>query len=246
MIKFFRRIRQRLLDERNLKKYLIYAIGEILLVMIGILLALQFNNWNESQKDRTNEKKILIDLREEIQTNKQKLIFSINRREKLNQPINRYLELVLEKKINYKEFIKVHKTSFYSGTVNPSFGVINSLISSGSINLIRSDSLKYMLTDWKDNVEDFLDLEEKMFSGHRRFTEFFYDKFPKQENKYHNYNSEELENRYNIIVNDVEYLNRMLLIHNHLNAGVRMGNELTDYIDEMTYLINKELDLMNE
>ncbi len=50
MIKFFRNIRQRLLTENMTGKYLKYAIGEILLVMAGILLALQVNNWNESRK----------------------------------------------------------------------------------------------------------------------------------------------------------------------------------------------------
>ncbi|PKA99793.1 hypothetical protein B0O79_3514 [Flavobacteriaceae bacterium MAR_2009_75] len=48
MIKFFRHIRKRLLSENKFRKYLLYAIGEIVLVMIGILLALQVNNWNES------------------------------------------------------------------------------------------------------------------------------------------------------------------------------------------------------
>jgi len=54
MIKFFRRIRWKLLDERNLKRYLIYAFGEILLVVIGILIALQINNWNEGLKENAN------------------------------------------------------------------------------------------------------------------------------------------------------------------------------------------------
>lgn len=51
MIKFFRRIRQKLLSENRLSKYIFYAIGEIILVMIGILLALQVNNWNERRKN---------------------------------------------------------------------------------------------------------------------------------------------------------------------------------------------------
>jgi len=51
MLKFFRRIRQKLLSENRFRKYLIYAIGEIVLVMIGILLALQVNNWNEDRKN---------------------------------------------------------------------------------------------------------------------------------------------------------------------------------------------------
>ena len=49
MIKFFRRIRQRMLTENKFSKYILYAVGEIVLVVIGILIALQINNWNESQ-----------------------------------------------------------------------------------------------------------------------------------------------------------------------------------------------------
>ncbi len=50
MIKFFRKIRQRLLSDNKFSKYLIYRIGEIGLVMVGILLALQVNNWNGAKK----------------------------------------------------------------------------------------------------------------------------------------------------------------------------------------------------
>ena len=49
MIKFFRKIRQRLLSENKFSKYLIYAIGEVFLVVIGILIALQINTWNENK-----------------------------------------------------------------------------------------------------------------------------------------------------------------------------------------------------
>ncbi len=52
MIKFFRRIRQNLLTENKFSKYLVYAIGEIILVVIGILIALQINNWNEDKKNQ--------------------------------------------------------------------------------------------------------------------------------------------------------------------------------------------------
>lgn len=53
MIKFFREIRQQLLAEGKFRKYLKYALGEILLVVIGILIAVQINNWNVKQKVRT-------------------------------------------------------------------------------------------------------------------------------------------------------------------------------------------------
>ena len=55
MIKFFRKIRQRLLTENKFSKYLIYAIGEIVLVVIGILIALSINNWNENLKNKKLE-----------------------------------------------------------------------------------------------------------------------------------------------------------------------------------------------
>lgn len=64
MIKFFRKIRQKLLVENRFNKYLLYAIGEIILVVIGILIALQINNWNEDQKLIKQEIKALKELRE--------------------------------------------------------------------------------------------------------------------------------------------------------------------------------------
>ena len=66
MIKFFRNIRQTLIMENKTSKYLKYAIGEIVLVMIGILLALQINNWNEKRKATIQEITILKNIQENI------------------------------------------------------------------------------------------------------------------------------------------------------------------------------------
>lgn len=67
MLKFFRRIRLKLLSESKLKKYLVYAIGEILLVVFGILIALQVNNWNEDRKNRETEEKVLLAILNNLQ-----------------------------------------------------------------------------------------------------------------------------------------------------------------------------------
>ena len=66
MIKFFRKIRQKMLTENKFGKYLLYAIGEIILVVIGILIALQINNWNELKKERKNEIIILNEIRDNL------------------------------------------------------------------------------------------------------------------------------------------------------------------------------------
>ena len=69
MIKFFRKIRQKLLSENKFSKYLIYAIGEIILVVIGILIALSINTWNENKKNKIKEIKSLTELRKDLVQN---------------------------------------------------------------------------------------------------------------------------------------------------------------------------------
>ena len=89
MLTFFRRIRKGLLDGGAIRKYVLYAVGEILLVMIGILLALQVNNWNEQRKVRILEKNVLLEIRNALSsdlenqfdfhlTNSQKAIHSLD------------------------------------------------------------------------------------------------------------------------------------------------------------------------
>ena len=71
MIGLLRRIRRKLLEEGHLRKYSIYALGEIFLVVVGILIALQINNWNENRKANRVEKQYLLSLREEFTLNLQ-------------------------------------------------------------------------------------------------------------------------------------------------------------------------------
>jgi|GEM_PF-1630187 len=70
MIKFFRRIRYDLMSENKTGKYLKYAVGEILLVVIGILIALQINNWNEKRKDKIIENQILEEMLVSLKSDK--------------------------------------------------------------------------------------------------------------------------------------------------------------------------------
>ncbi|GLU45218.1 DUF6090 family protein [Allomuricauda sp. NBRC 101325] len=69
MIKFFRKIRQNLLSEGNTGKYLKYAIGEIVLVVIGILIALAINNWNQERLNDKKELDLLVNLKEDLHLN---------------------------------------------------------------------------------------------------------------------------------------------------------------------------------
>lgn len=69
MTRFFGPRRLRFIRLRKLKRYLFYSVGEILLVVIGILIAFSIDNWNEARKDREKEQHILIQLKKEYQSN---------------------------------------------------------------------------------------------------------------------------------------------------------------------------------
>jgi hypothetical protein len=74
MIKLFRQIRQRMIKENKMSKYLLYAIGEIILVVIGILIALQLNEWSGERKDEKQEVKILLQLNNDLRANLEEVI----------------------------------------------------------------------------------------------------------------------------------------------------------------------------
>lgn len=73
MIKFYHRLRRRFLIENKFSKYIFYAVGEIVLVMVGILIALQINNWN-NRIEHLNEKVLLSYIMEDLRYNQEILI----------------------------------------------------------------------------------------------------------------------------------------------------------------------------
>ncbi len=83
MIKFFRKIRQKLLTENKFSKYLLYAIGEIVLVVIGILIALSLNNWNGDQKRSQQELDLMAEMRENLSNDLVDARFNIGMNKKL-------------------------------------------------------------------------------------------------------------------------------------------------------------------
>ncbi len=87
MIKFFRKIRQNLLIENKTGKYLKYAIGEIILVVIGILIALQINNWNENQKKKKQLDAIYTTIEQNLKTDLNTLKVPIEFYERLDSTL---------------------------------------------------------------------------------------------------------------------------------------------------------------
>lgn len=94
MLPFFRKIRYRLAKDNQFFKYSRYAIGEIVLVVIGILIALQINNWNERQKMRILERETLLEILENITEIETDLIEAIERVKLQNKFTDTILSLI--------------------------------------------------------------------------------------------------------------------------------------------------------
>ncbi|MGZ0015050.1 DUF6090 family protein [Yeosuana sp. AK3] len=157
MIKFFRKIRRKMLTENKFGKYLTYAIGEIILVVIGIMIALSINNWNEQNKNAHKEqihlKGILSDLQEQVSN----LRISI---QGSSTSINVITDLLTEHSENdgFKQsdslFYKINqlpKTS-RATTIKTSF---TELLQSGEINLIKNDGIRNSMILFYQKLEDF-------------------------------------------------------------------------------------------
>jgi len=146
MIKFFRSIRQKLLSENKISKYLIYAIGEIVLVVIGILIALSINNWNQEIKTKKQEIKILTELKNDLKTNLNEII------ETYNTTSSRQLStvLILDYFENNRTLDDSLKSAFENINMDGLFNIANTTfkyIESEGINSLSNDTLRIRVTE---------------------------------------------------------------------------------------------------
>jgi hypothetical protein len=160
MIKFFRKIRFDLMEKNKTGKYLKYAIGEIVLVVIGILIALSINNWNESRKDSISELTALKDLRQEFSKNT--IVFKEHHQFKINTTLKwvAFISKISDPNLTESN-LTFRPTAIGVRTYNPSKSILNSILSTGKIDKVENDSLKYFLTDWNDILLDYMEDEAR-------------------------------------------------------------------------------------
>ncbi|MFD2823187.1 DUF6090 family protein [Lacinutrix iliipiscaria] len=165
MIKFFKRIRQNLVTENKTSKYFKYAIGEIVLVVIGILIALQINNWNEKRINSNKETAVLANIHKEFMKNKKQLDSVVGTHKKVHRSCNEIINLFpIRSKPEPKvlDSLSVWLWDSYGGvTFNPSQTSINALASTSSFNIIKNDTLRDLLISWNDLITDYQEEEER-------------------------------------------------------------------------------------
>ena len=161
MTRIFNTIRQRMLAENRFTRYMVYAIGEIVLVMVGILLALQVSTWNQERQARKKEQVLLQELHDEFVMNKAQLEEVVaNHAKALAAAEATIAEFPIDITTLDLDSFRVRRQGFGTHwTFNPSQGIINSLVNTSSFDLISDPELRKLLVSWNDVLVDYQEEE---------------------------------------------------------------------------------------
>ena len=146
MIPFFRKIRKKMADDNRPLKYMRYAIGEVVLVVVGILIALQINTWNNELENRLLEVKILEEIQSNLENDLEEIKDDINTMEEANQLLSKMI-------IHLNEHSAPSEDFFYYGIwmqIVPHFDPNRSgysLLESNGVALILNDSLRTSISN---------------------------------------------------------------------------------------------------
>ena len=146
MIRFFSKIRQNLLSRSKTRKYVKYAFGEIVLVVIGILIALQINNWNENRKDNLKEIGNLKSLKSELIVSLEELKSDCNSTKIFHESTLNIQSYLQKKPLLTDSMYKDFFLSYQFANFFPKTSTYETL-KSGHLDLIQSDPLRILITD---------------------------------------------------------------------------------------------------
>ncbi len=238
MIKFFRKIRQNLIQEGKIANYFKYAIGEIVLVMIGILLALQVNNWNEKRKTKNLETDILKEIRTGLKSDLNDIQGNLNTHKELLKSENIIIKW-LESDLVYNDSLSPHFSKIYIGTFFSTNDVAYQTLKQLGMRTVSNDSLRNKISTVYDisyhrylTMDAFFDKQlEFMFEDNPKF--FNEWAFKEAIMKPIDIKGLKTSNEYLYHLKSVRNLNEVLLQHIFPNTIAEISKTLS--------LIDKEL-----
>jgi len=160
MLRFFRTIRKKLIEEDNVRKYLLYAVGEILLVVIGILIALQINNWNENRKNRILENEYYCRFLENSVQDKIYLQEMMNRTRDRLASANQAIRILQSENPLQVDLGLAEYNALQGSTVlfEPNTTAYRDLISGSNLNLIQNAKIKEAINTYYTNISAYNDI----------------------------------------------------------------------------------------
>lgn len=162
MITLLRKIRRNLLKENKIKSYTLYALGEIFLVVIGILIALQINNWNENQKNRIQELNFIVEINQESKQNKIALKKTVKAHQRVLEKCESLIKLfpISIKNTSLDTLSNLVNGSWLYWSFNPKQNAITSLVELPSFQSMQNKKLKAALSSWEIVLKEFQETED--------------------------------------------------------------------------------------
>ena len=223
-------------------RYIGYAIGEVVLIVVGIMIALQLNNWNEERKDRITEREMLSNLQGEFVANQENLRITVD---SLNSNVEELTQLGIlihddSESIKPSKYDSLIDSTIRAPTYYPENGVINSIIESVNLSLISNEELKLFITQWPQKFERY-----KLNDEHRR-AYISNSVWPYLDTHYPIKNLDSNESSRHRL--DIEYLNSDLRFenvveHSRDNHEYVLGllESLIEYQTELLEMLDEEL-----
>jgi predicted negative regulator of RcsB-dependent stress response len=234
-----------MLTENKFSKYLLYAIGEIVLVVIGILIALQINTWNEYRKQKQVEKQVLKSLFQEIEKDKNALKQIDYQYKKDLLDISYFRKLYWKEQLSMAEALDLKKFfGFVNHDVNPNRITYDEMISTGKLYYLSNENLVNKIIDYYELIDGHI------YQSRQNRIEFranFFDVSQMKEFWLTVYDNNNKELAYNFANNqNTEIYKTMKVLTGYSHALTRTTKEsvvnLYEKAQELQLLINKELD----
>lgn len=259
MIHLFRKVRHKLLKDNSFRKYVIYAFGEIFLVVIGILLALQFNNNNQNKENNKKERGYLISIVEDIEYQKTILndmkrhsLESIDIAKTIIKSYNKYRSFTKIDSLNYKLNLLIETYSF-PNTNN----TYSELVSSGQLNLIRNKDLSIDIINYylysQESFDDVNNNRDNIFYPQvyptiKKLCQIsMYEEDIGEDEEYLEEEYEDLQElinkRLDLTETKLDLLNAIKIRIQILSVHVIMIDEILEFAKELIVAIDKDLGL---
>ena len=166
MIKFFRKIRQNLLMKNNTGTYFKYAIGEIILVVIGILIALSISNWNESRKESNFERKVILELSADVSEDIEEMTNALDEIEE-SQKSSYLIVQHLENKTEYHDSLNAHfAKALRLWSLSPNKTAFEMAKEEGMY-FITNDSIRFYTSKVNGYTFDYVQVLENRFQDYK-------------------------------------------------------------------------------
>lgn len=236
-----RKLRKKLIINKRFNDYLLYALGEIVLVMIGILLALQVDTWNQNRIDRNTEQDAIVSLLEEFKLNKERIERKQEKRINALNMLNIYAQAATSGRVSDSLMQATHTSDLFPGITNPSFGIIKSLISSGEVNLIQNDSLRYLLADWEDQTENLRENEEILWEFTIDYKAFMDNYLLIEGDKWYDGDSFDRESKLLEVQKSIAYRNKLLTLQSVMSITILEAKGTIERLNKIIQLMEGEL-----